>query len=445
LSVTRLGGWDLHDTGLVQEPEKAIIVAVSTPGRHDWTVEDRLDELESLLRTAGARVEERVVQNRESPDPAYLIGRGKVDEVEELRKPLGAGLVVFDAELSPGQRRNLERHIGCKVIDRTQVILDIFAQRARTREGKLQVELAQLTYSLTQLVGSRELSRLGGGIGTRGPGETKLEVDRRRIRQRIQGLKREIESVRRHRALSRREREKAPVAVAALAGYTNAGKSTLLNNLTGASVFVEDKLFATLDPTTRRMRLPSGQELLITDTVGFIRDLPHDLIAAFGATLEEITEADVIVHVVDGSHPAAQKQIETVERVLAGIGAGDVPVILAVNKIDLGVGVSLPGDRTRVMISALSGLGFADLLMAVDNELVGKRQVVTLVIPYSRQNLIAVMHEHGKVTSQDYGQDAITVTGEVESVWAKRLLRWADPAAAKSEDGGETTGGPKGD
>ena len=436
----------MHDEVEGQKLEKAIMVAVSPKGRHDWTVEDRLDELESLLYTAGAEVVERVIQNRESPDSAYLVGRGKVEEIEELRKTSGADLIVFDAELSPGQRRNLEHDIDCKVIDRTQVILDIFAQRAKTREGKLQVELAQLTYSLTQLVGSREeLSRLGGGIGTRGPGETKLEVDRRRIRQRIQGLKREIESVRRHRALSRREREKAPVAVAALAGYTNAGKSTLLNNLTGASVFVEDKLFATLDPTTRGMRLPSGQEVLITDTVGFIRDLPHDLIAAFRATLEEITEADLVIHVVDGSHAAAQKQVETVERVLADIGVHDVPIILAINKADLGVHMSLPGERPSVVISALRGQGFGDLLAAVDRELQGKRRIITLVVPYSRQDLIAIMHEHGKVTSQDYGPTTVTVTGEVESVWAKKLLRWANPGGNESKDGGETAGGPKGD
>jgi GTP-binding protein HflX len=434
----------LDDTGAPQELETAIIVAVSTPGRHEWTADDRLDELESLLDTAGARVAERVVQNRESPDPAYLIGRGKVDEIEDLRKTLGADLVVFDAQLSPGQRRNLERHIGCKVIDRTQVILDIFAQRARTREGKLQVELAQLTYSLTQLVGSRALSRLGGGIGTRGPGETKLEVDRRRIRQRVSGLRREIEAVRRHRALGRREREKAPVAVAALAGYTNAGKSTLLNNLTGSSVFVEDKLFATLDPTTRRMRLPSGQELLVTDTVGFIRDLPHDLVAAFSATLEEITEADLIIHVVDASHPAAGKQIEIVEGALAAIGAADVPVILALNKMDLGVRATVASERTAVMISALTGRGFGELLTAIDAELGAKRQVVTLVLPYSRQDLIALLHEHGKVTSEQYGQHAITVTGEVESVWAKRLLRWASQLKPGSNDGGGSNGGPKG-
>ncbi len=436
----------MYDEEQGQRPEKAIIVALSLPRRSEWAVDERLEELESLLYTAGAEVVERVVQNRESPDPAYLVGSGKVQEIEDLRKSAAADLVVFDAELSPGQRRNLERHIECKVIDRTQVILDIFAQRARTREGKLQVELAQLTYSLTQLVGSREaLSRLGGGIGTRGPGETKLEVDRRHIRQRIQGLKRDIEAVRRHRELGRREREKSPVAVAALVGYTNAGKSTLLNNLTGASVFVEDKLFATLDPTTRGIRLPSGQEVLITDTVGFIRDLPHDLITAFRATLEEITEADLIIHVVDGSHPAAERQVVTVERVLTEIGVHDVPIILAINKADLGVRLSIPGERAAVVVSALRGEGFGELLAAIDRELQARRQVITLRVPYSRQDLVAIMHEHGKVTSQDYGATTITVTGEVESVWAKKLLRWASPGVGKGKDGGGTAGGSKGD
>jgi GTP-binding protein HflX len=419
-----------------QEKEKVVIVALSLPGRTGWEVDDRLDELEQLLLTAGASIVSRVVQNRSEPDHAYLVGKGKAHEIEQIRADRGAGTVVFDAELSPSQRRNLEDVIECKVIDRTQVILDIFAQRARTREGKLQVEMAQLTYSLTQLVGSREeLSRLGGGIGTRGPGETKLEVDRRRIRQRIRDTRQNLESVRQHRALGRAERRQTPVVVAALVGYTNAGKSTLLNNLTGATVLVEDRLFATLDPTTRRARLPSGQEILFTDTVGFIRDLPHHLVAAFRATLEEVTEADLIVHVVDANSPVADKQIEVVDRVLADLGVAAAPQVVALNKTDLGFRVRLPDDRPWVAISALKSEGLDKLLESIDSVLSSGRQLISLEIPYSMQSLISSLHEHGRVISTDYGNDAIVVQAELNSVWAKRFLGWAKQAREDRIDG----------
>jgi GTPase len=423
---------------IVSEKERVLVVAVSVPTRSGWEVEDRLAEITQLIETAGAIVVGTVVQNRDAIDRAFLVGKGKVKEIEEEREEKQADIVVFDAELSPSQRRNLEKEIDARVIDRTQLILDIFAQRAKTREGILQVELAQLTYSLTQLVGSREaLSRLGGGIGTRGPGETKLEVDRRVIRRKIQSLKEDLDSVRRHRELSRRDRQKTPVAVAALVGYTNAGKSTLLNALTGSDVLAEDKLFATLDPTTRRARLPSGQEILLTDTVGFIRDLPHHLVAAFRATLEEVTEADIIVHVVDASHPMAQAQVEAVERVLAELGASGTPVVLALNKIDRGQNMIAPDAAVSVKISALKGEGLVQLLGAIDDILAHDRQHISLEIPYSQQSILPVIHEHGQVISVEYGEKFIKIVAEMNTIWAKRVLARLDQVE------GDRTGGPE--
>ncbi len=326
-----------HAPGLqvAEGEERAILIALISEGTDAWQVEDDLDELAQLARTAGATICGRITQSRSNPHPKHFLGAGKVQEIALAAQEFGANLIVVDEELSPTQQRALEAMVGVKVIDRTELILDIFAQRARTKEGKLQVELAQLKYLYPRLVGKGQLlSRLGGGIGTRGPGETKLEIDRRRIRQRITSLEEETERIRSYRDTQRRQRVSHNVPVIALAGYTNSGKSTLLNALTRSDVFVEDKLFATLDPTTRRTRLPDGNTVLISDTVGFIKKLPTSLIASFRATLEEVSLADVLLHVVDASHPNVLEQIVSVFDVLSELGAVDKPIITVLNKAD---------------------------------------------------------------------------------------------------------------
>ncbi len=327
-----------------------------------WEAEESLAELERLAKSAGAQVADTVLQERDRLDPRYLIGKGKAEEIRG--RCAGVDLVILDEELSGSQQRNLERLLGRRVVDRTGLILDIFAQRAQTREGKLQVELAQLDYLLPRLAGAwTHLERLGGGIGTRGPGETQLESDRRRIKTRMAKLRRDLEQVRRHRALLRRPRRKVPFPIVALVGYTNAGKSSLMNALTRASVVVQDQLFATLDPTLRRLKLPGDRVALLSDTVGFIRKIPHQLVAAFQATLEEVQEADVLLHVVDISHPNAELQQAAVEAVLGELGLADRPTILVFNKIDR-LGRSdfsrRPGSG-RVYTSAKTGAGLDDL------------------------------------------------------------------------------------
>lgn len=405
--------------------EKAILVGVESPHDAPGQANYSLEELARLVDTAGAEVLSQLIQKRARPDAATFLGSGKAEEVAELCRSLGADLVIFDCELSPRQGRNLEEITGVRVIDRTQLILDIFARRARTSEGKLQVELAQLNYLLPRLIGKGvELSRLGGGIGTRGPGETKLEVDRRRIRQRIADLKEELENVKKHRDLLRRGRQEAPIPLVSLVGYTNAGKSTILRNLTGADVLVEDKLFATLDPTTRRVILPNNEAVLLTDTVGFIQRLPHHLVAAFRATLEEVVEADILLHVVDASHPNSSTQIEAVNQVLESLGAAAKPVLMVYNKIDLVAQEDLPragDDPPAVFISAGKGQGMADLLSAVDRLLAARRMRTSFFIPYKKSGLLALLHEKGRVLHEEHGQDGITVEAEIEVVWAKRV------------------------
>lgn len=358
-----------------QQLEKAITVGLEVAGSRRWEVEDSLDELDRLAETAGAEVVGRVVQRRASPDPATYIGEGKAREIAALAIVAHADLVIFDDELSPAQQRNLEEIIGIKVIDRTWLILDIFASRAASKEGKIQVELAQLSYLLPRLTGKGvELSRLGGGIGTRGPGETKLETDRRRIRKRIAVLRGELAEIAARRGLQRSRRKEAGIPVVSLVGYTNAGKSTLFNALTESQVLAEDKLFATLDPTIRRCRLPGGGVVLLADTVGFIRKLPHDLVAAFRATLEEVAEADVICHVVDASHPGKDEQCAAVNAVLADLGLQDKPMVTVLNKIDLVEG-DIERERLRVehpgavLISAAERWGLSDLLRAIEDTL----------------------------------------------------------------------------
>lgn len=346
----------------------AVLVGVCRYPQARWEAEDSLAELEQLARSAGARVADAVLQERDRLDPRYLIGKGKALEIRQ--RCAGADLVILDEELSGSQQRNLEELLGKRVVDRTGLILDIFAQRAQSREGKLQVELAQLDYFLPRLAGAwTHLERLGGGIGTRGPGETQLESDRRRIRTRMAKVRRDLEQVRRHRALLRRPRRKVPFPILALVGYTNAGKSSILNALTHAGVVVRDQLFATLDPTLRRLALPDDRVALLSDTVGFIRKLPHQLVAAFQATLEEIQEATVLLHVVDISHPHAEAQQAAVESVLGELGLAGRPTILVFNKIDR-LGRSpfawRPGSG-RVAISAKTGAGLHELRQEIVN------------------------------------------------------------------------------
>ncbi|MFZ5631246.1 MAG: GTPase HflX [Bacillota bacterium] len=405
--------------------EKAVLVGIELPGDDINAVEESMNELARLADTAGAGVVGRLVQKKSRPDVSTFLGRGKALEAARLCEETGADLVICDRELSPAQARNLEEITGVRVIDRSHLILDIFACRAKTREGKLQVELAQLNYLLPRLTGKGAgLSRLGGGIGTRGPGETKLEVDRRRIRKRIADLKLEIEEVRRHREILRQGRREVPVPQVSIVGYTNAGKSTLLNKLTSAGVLVEDKLFATLDPTTRRVVLPNNEIVLLTDTVGFINNLPHHLVAAFRATLEEVVESGVLLHVIDISHPGARQQAETVMKVLSSLGAGHKPTIPVFNKIDLVRGDHLPPldcGEAPVRISALSGYGLDELLARIALAVARRRLRKKFFLPFSRSGLVSLLFEKGRVISQSHGPDGVEVEVELEEVWASRI------------------------
>ncbi|MEJ5186689.1 MAG: GTPase HflX [Candidatus Geothermincolales bacterium] len=355
--------------------ERAVLVGVHWGRLSQNEMEDSLEELRSLAETAGAEVVGIVSQRRERPDPATLVGSGKLEEIAALIEEREADLVIFDQDLSPSQQRNLENRLGIKVLDRTALILDIFAIHAHSKEGKAQVEMAQLQYSLTRLTGrGAELSRLGGGIGTRGPGETKLEVDRRRIHQRIKTLRKELKELSQVRRIKRKRRQRFSVPVFALVGYTNAGKSSLLNAISRAGVLVEDKLFSTLDPVTRRVTLPDGRTVLLTDTVGFISHLPHQLVEAFKSTLEEVKEADVLVHVMDASARDLERKVKVVEGILEEIGAGDLPVILVLNKTDL-ISEERKAELERtfpgaVFVSALTGQGLDDLRSAMLSRLI---------------------------------------------------------------------------
>ena len=438
------------ETGARGKPERAYLVAVEHENDENmWSVEDSLDELASLARTAGAEVVGKMIQRLRHPDVATYLGKGKVQELSDLEKYLGFNLVIFDDELSPSQQRNLEKALNARVIDRTALILDIFAQHAHTREGRLQVELAQLEYRLPRLAGSgTEMSRLGGGsrgaaagvggaIGVRGPGETKLEIDRRRIRGRISDLREEIESVREARQIHRRQRAEQAIPVVAVVGYTNAGKSTLFNVLTEASVVAENKLFATLDPMTRRVKLAGGQEILLTDTVGFLQHLPTTLVAAFRATLEEVTEADLLVHVVDASSPSMARQIEAVEQVLEEIGAGGIPMILALNKADL-----LPADTLLEMpplaatlpcvrVSALNGTGGEELLRCISDNLVAGFVPLDVLVPYSRGDLVALFHQYGTIDSETYDAAGTHLRGHMPANHSGPLLAFQQKAAKR--------------
>lgn len=395
--------------------ERVILAAVSLSDGDD--TESSLDELEELVKTAGGTAVGRLIQNRESIHPGTYLGKGKIEELKELIWETEATGIVCDDELSPAQLRNLEDALETKVMDRTMVILDIFARHATTREGKLQVELAQLKYRAVRLVGLRNsLSRLGGGIGTRGPGESKLEIDRRRIHDRISQLKSELAEVQRHRELSRQQRERSHILRAAIVGYTNAGKSTLLNRLTDAGILAEDKLFATLDPTTRNLKLPGGQEVLLTDTVGFIRKLPHHLIEAFKSTLEEAKYADLLLHVVDASNPQMDQQMHVVYETLRELEASDKPVITAFNKKDRFVGEYAPRDfqaERTAFISAKTGEGVEELLACVEDVLREQKVEIEQIYPYSDAGKIQLIRKYGELEKEEYTQEGIYVRAYV--------------------------------
>ncbi len=395
--------------------ERVILTAVSVADGDD--TESSLDELEELVKTAGGVVAGRLIQNREKIHPGTYLGKGKIDELRELIWETDATGIVCDDELSPAQLKNLEDALETKVMDRTMVILDIFARHATTREGKLQVELAQLKYRAVRLVGLRNsLSRLGGGIGTRGPGETKLEIDRRRIHDRISQLKSELEQVQRHREISRQQRERSHTLRAAIVGYTNAGKSTLLNRLTNAGILAEDKLFATLDPTTRNFRLPDGQEILLTDTVGFIRKLPHHLVEAFKSTLEEAKYCDLILHVVDSSNPQMDVQMYVVYDTLKQLGVEDKEYITLFNKIDRVEGNPVLRDLQadhQLKISAKTGEGLDQLTELLESILRSRKVYLERLYPYSQAGKIQQIRRYGELLSEEYREDGIAVRAYV--------------------------------
>ncbi|MDQ0111391.1 GTPase HflX [Paenibacillus harenae] len=399
--------------------EKAILITLVTSDnkRTGGDPELSLQELEQLAETAGVEVLTTIRQNKDTVDSRWFIGKGKVQEVKAVAEELGATTAIFDQELSGAQVRNLEESLDLKIVDRTQLILDIFAGRAKTREGIIQVELAQLSYLLPRLSGhGKNLSRLGGGIGTRGPGESKLEMDRRHIRGRIADLKAQLEEVVRHRKLHRERRKKAGVTQVALVGYTNAGKSTLLRELTEADVFVENQLFATLDPTSRTLELPNGREVILTDTVGFIQNLPHDLVAAFRATLEEVNEADLVLHIIDSNSPMRDEQIAVVDRILEELGSAGKPQIRVYNKKDLFLANNsihaLPrtaGDN--IVISAYETEDLTLLRQSIQDKLTG--DTLVFVVPADRGDLIALAYRSGEVVEQEVGEDSLSLTVQV--------------------------------
>ena len=395
--------------------EKIVLVGVTIPPARADETEAELDELELLVDTAGADVVARLEQRRERPDPATFLGRGKAEELRELCLAVDADTVVFTNDLTPAQQYNLEKLLGRTAIERTAVILDIFAQNAHTLEGRAQVELALLQYRLPRLRrGAKDrLSQQGGGIGTRqGPGETKLETDRRRLTRRIARLQRDLADLQRNRQLQRRSRSRSGLANVTIVGYTNAGKSTLLNRLTAAGVLVEDRLFATLDPTTRRLALPGGEPVLVTDTVGFVRRLPHGLVEAFKSTLEVVAEADLLVHVVDSSSADPEAQIDAVHTVLGEIQAGDVPELLVFNKADLASEEARRQVKLHpgaVAISAVTGQGLDDLLTTISDRLRAVAEVVELLVPYDRGDVLAALHREGEVLSSVHHDAGIRV------------------------------------
>lgn len=416
--------------------ERVVLVGVWTEGKVA-EIENAMAELALLAETAGSEVLEAIYQRRSSPDPATYIGRGKVEALAEIVQATGADTVICDGELAPSQLRNLEDRVKVKVVDRTALILDIFAQHAKSKEGQAQVELAQLNYMKQRLRGwGGNLSRQAGGraaggdgIGGRGPGETKIETDRRRINDRIAKLRRELKEMRGTRETKRQGRRRNEIPSVAIAGYTNAGKSSLLNRLTGAGVLVEDALFATLDPTTRRTQTPDGRVFTMSDTVGFVRHLPHQLVEAFRSTLEEVADADLIVHVVDGSHPDPEGQLTAVRAVLAEIEAGDVPELVVINKVDAADPLVVDRLRRRephsVAVSARTGEGIAEALAAIEADLPRPRVEFTALVPYARGDLIDRIHRDGEIATIEHTADGTHVTGRASEALAGELAAYA--------------------
>ena len=411
------------------ETSQETVLVVGTDINKEQNIEESLSELERLVDTAGGKTVGRIMQRRERPDPSTYIGKGKLEELKALQIETQASTVIFDDQLSPAQQRNLETALEVKILDRTALILDIFAQRAHSHEGQLQVELAQMRYLLPRLGGKGlVMSRLGGGIGTRGPGETKLKVDRRRIRSKVHDIEEEIKTVCTQRAVHRTQRIKSGLPSVSIVGYTNAGKSTLLNRLTDAGVLVEDKLFATLDPTIRMLVLPSGRKLLLADTVGFIRKLPHALIAAFRATLEEVIYADVLLHVIDASAQDWQEQSASVYEVLKELDASDKPIVTVMNKVDQLSGHAkfrkLLWKDGAVGISAQEGTGLEDLFEALEEVLSHLTQAATLLIPYEDSGLLNVLYEQAVVQSKEFTPEGIEVCALLPPALAGQLAAY---------------------
>ena len=415
--------------------EKVVLVGVWTEGTAK-DAENSMKELAALAETAGSEVMEGFVQRRDKPDASTFIGSGKVAEVKQAVIATGADTVVCDGELSPAQLRTLESKLKVKVIDRTALILDIFAQHAKSREGKAQVELAQMSYMLPRLRGwGDSLSRQAGGIGGRGPGETKIETDRRRINDKMAKLRKEIKDMKVARDTKRQERTKYNVPSVAIAGYTNAGKSSLMNRLTNAGVLVENALFATLDPTVRQTKSSDGRIYTLADTVGFVRHLPHQLVEAFKSTLEEVSAADLIVHVVDGSHPDPQEQIRAVREVIKDVGGGNILEIIAINKADIAapevIMQLLREEPNSFAFSARTGFGMETLLKAIETSLPRPRVEITAVIPFSRGELVSIIHERGEVLSETYSEDGTRIHAMVDAHIAKRIQEMLELGAVK--------------
>ncbi len=403
--------------------EKALLICADTG---DFDAEASINELTLLAESAGAEVAGTIIQRRDAPDSATYIGKGRISEAELFCHNSEIDLIICDGELSPSQIRNIENITNVRVIDRTQLILDIFALRAKSREGKLQVELAQLKYALPRLTGKgKSMSRLGGGIGTRGPGESKLESDRRHIMRRVNALEEQLEEIRKRRSLLRRRREKNNVITAALVGYTNAGKSTLMNALTDAGVLAEDKLFATLDPTSRKLTLPDGQSIMLIDTVGFVSRLPHGLVEAFKSTLEEAAEADIILNVCDASDPHCSDHIEITIEILKDLGCSGDNIITVMNKCDKSENIFdiLPFGKT-VMISALKNINLDLLLKEIENNLNGKSAELQLLIPFSDGSVINEIRNNGKVLSEEFTAQGVRLTVKINAAWADKYKNY---------------------